>query len=53
MEAILVYGAEPFEQIVDFLLRERPDVKYGKIAQVASEKKIFKIKIIYYFSHIL
>ena len=39
----LFNGAEPFEQIVNTLSTESPMPNLVKIAQVVSDKKIFKI----------
>ena len=48
MLAILFDGAEPFEQIGNTLLTEGPMWNLVKIAQMVSEKKIFKNYTILY-----
>ena len=45
MAAILLNGAEPFEQIVNTLSKESPVWNLVKIAQTVSEKKTFKTKM--------
>ena len=48
MAAILLNGAEPFEQILSILSTESPMWNLVKIAQAVSEKKTFKSYTILY-----
>ena len=48
MAAILLGGAEPYEQIVNIPLIEGPMWNLVKIGQVGSEKKTFKDFMILY-----
>ena len=48
MADILLYGAEPFEQIGKTLLKEDPMWNLIEIAQALSEKKTFKNYTILY-----